>query len=137
MGKKNRRNRYSYSTQKRVNYSNTSSIAYRQEYQYRNLNKSLKRHLNQDSTYRKFLRVKGYLVNTLALANNPLRSNRTILSVLRRMKRRRDWVTDPTKRLRICLKRSIRRQILHALEKTGKGSGGGRKKWTRESFTKC
>lgn len=36
-----------------------------------------------------------------------------------------------------CVRRRVRREVLHALKKTGRGSGGGKKRRTWRSMIKC
>lgn len=44
---------------------------------------------------------------------------------------------DPSRTL-ICVRRSVRREVLHALRKTGRGSGGSRTdRWTEYSSVRC
>lgn len=44
---------------------------------------------------------------------------------------------DVALRWRACRRRAIRKMVLHALDKVGKGSGGGRKRITWRSRIKC
>lgn len=41
------------------------------------------------------------------------------------------------KKVLVCVRRSIRKEVLHALHLTGRGSGGGKKRWSEHSSIHC
>lgn len=41
------------------------------------------------------------------------------------------------KKVLVCVRRSIRKEVLHALHFTGRGSGGGKKRWSEYSSIHC
>lgn len=46
------------------------------------------------------------------------------------------YFTDPKKTI-VCRRRKERKQVLFALKKTGRGSGGGKKRLNENSFIRC
>jgi hypothetical protein len=67
------------------------------------------------------------------LNKNTSKSTQNVLSKLKEVKD----AAQPLQKIKTCLKRQIRKEIMHATKKTGKGNNNKKPIFTEESKTRC